>query len=96
MQIFLNKFGSILMSRDAGREAIISLQNSLDAVSKDETVEVDFTGVNVFSPSWGDEVLGGLSKRFGDRVVLRNTTNLSVKESLELLEKIHGHKFRHV
>jgi len=94
MRISLSKFGSTLMSRDAGREAFSVLQPTLEQVSSTEPIEVDFGGINVFSPSWGDEVLGGLLKRFDDRVILYNTQNLSVKESLELLEKIHGHKFR--
>ena len=94
MRISLSKFGSTLMSRDAGREAFAVLQPTLEQIQPDEKVEVDFAGVNVFSPSWGDEVLGGLLQRFGDRIVLHNTSNLSVKESLELLEKIHKHTFR--
>ena len=83
------------MSRDAGREAFLSLQPALQSVSASEPVEVDFARVQVFSPSWGDEVLGGLATLFKDRVVLHHTENLSVKESLSLLEKIHGHKFKH-
>lgn len=94
MRISLAKFGSTLMARDAGREAFNALQSTLEQIKSDEAVEIDFVGVNVFSPSWGDEVLGGLLRRFDDRIILYNTSNLSVKESLELLEKIHGHKFR--
>lgn len=84
------------MSRDAGREAFAVLQPTLERVPSDELIEIDFAGVNVFSPSWGDEVIGGLLQRFGDRIVLHNTSNLSVKESLELLEKIHHHTFKQV
>jgi len=94
MRISLSKFGSTLLSRDAGREAFAALQPTLENITPEEKIEVDFEGVKVFSPSWGDEMLGGLAKRFKDQVILLNTQNLSVKESLELLESIHGHKFK--
>lgn len=94
MRITLAKFGSTLMSRDAGREAFLALQPRLQSISAAEPIEVDFAGVQVFSPSWGDEVLGGLAALFKDCIVLYNTENLSVKESLSLLEKIHGHTFK--
>jgi len=94
MRIALKKFGTTLTSRELGREAFLAFQPTLESVSADEIIEVDFTGVQVFSPSWGDEMLEGLEEKFPGRVVLYNTDNLSVKESLELLEKEHGRKFR--
>lgn len=94
MRINLIKFGSRLSSREAGREAFLAIQPTLEQVSETEQVEVDFTGVEAFSTSWGDEMLGGLSKRFGNRLALKVTDNPSVKISLELLEKINGRKFK--
>jgi len=51
---------------------------------------VDFEGVVTFSPSWGDETLTPLFKRYGGKMILKNTQNLSVKATLELLQQIQA------
>lgn len=93
MTIELKKFGLTLTSRDDGREARAAFQPSLQAVAADEKIEVDFSGVNTLSPSWGDEFLTPLLKTFGHRLILANTSNPSARATLDLLEKIHGLKF---
>ena len=87
MVIELKKFGTTLISRQAGREAFAAFQPALRAVPPDEKLEVDFDGVLTLSPSWADEFLTPLIKEFGDRVILRTTDNPSVKATLEILEK---------
>jgi len=93
MTIYLKKFGTLLSGRMLGKEAFSAFLPSLKNVKNNEKIEVDFEGVDVFSPSWGDEFLGSLLKKFGDRVVLKNTKNPSVKTTLEFLEKINKIKF---
>lgn len=93
MTIYLKKFGTLLSGRMLGKEAFSAFLPSLKDVKNDEKIEVDFEGIDVFSPSWGDEFLSSLLKRFGDRVVLKNTENPSVKTTLEFLEKINKVKF---
>lgn len=93
MIIELKKFGVTLTSREEGREAFAAFKPSLSAIRNNESVEVVFTGVNTFSPSWGDEFLAPLIKQFGDRLILVDTTNLSVGATLDMLEKIHNIKF---
>ncbi len=77
----------------SGKEALAAFQPSLKGVRNDEKVEVDFEGVDVFTPSWGDEFLSPLFERFGDRLTLKNTENLSVQASLKMLEKVHSKNF---
>lgn len=77
-----------------GKEAFAAFLPSLKDVSADEKIEVDFDGVEVFSPSWGDEFLGSLINKFGERVVLINTSNPSVKTTLRFLENINKTKFK--
>lgn len=89
MRIELKKFGTTLISRQNGREAFAALQSQLTALNKDENLELDFEGVITFSPSWGDEFLSPLVRRYNSRLVLMNTRNPSVKATLELLEKIN-------
>lgn len=93
MNIFLEKFGTTLISRQTGREAFSAFKPSLKEVQPNERVEVDFKGVITFSPSWGDEFLRPLIETYKDNVVLKNTENPSVKATLEILEKVGDMKF---
>jgi len=94
MKILLNKFGTILISRQAGREAFAAFQHQLKMVQESENLEIDFNGVITFSPSWGDEFLSPLLKRYQDRLMLINTSNPSVVATLEILEKINDKSFK--
>jgi len=93
MTIYLKKFGNLLSGRMLGKESFSAFLPYLKDVKDNKKIEVDFEGVDVFSPSWGDEFLGSLLERFGDRVVLKNTENPSVKTTLDFLEKINKVKF---
>ena len=93
MTIYLKKFGTTLVSRQAGREAFAALQPQLKNLKENENLELDFDGVITFSPSWGDEFLSPLLKQYGKRFILINTDNISVKATLELLEKISNYEF---
>lgn len=83
----------MLISRQSGREAFAALQTQLRELTGNETLEIDFEGVITFSPSWGDEFLSPLVRQFKEKLVLKNTDNLSVKTTLELLEKINEVNF---
>ena len=60
MRIQLSKFGNMLISRPAGREAFLILQSSLvKNLKEDDPIELDFNGVDVLtlfafsSENWG-------------------------------------------
>jgi len=93
MTIFLKKFGTTLLGRQSGKEALAAFLSSLEEIKDDEKVEVDFEGVITFTPSWGDEFLSPLLDRFKDRLVLKNTENSSVQATLRMLERVHNTKF---
>ena len=93
MTIYLKKFGTTLNSRQFGKEALAAFKPSLKEIKKDEKVVIDFEGVVTFTPSWGDEFLGFLHNRYKNRLILKNTDNLSVQASLEMLEQIYQDKF---
>lgn len=93
MNIALQKFGTTLISRQTGREAFAALQSSIKDISTSENIEIDFNGVITFSPSWGDEFLTPLLREYGDKLILKNTQNLSVQATLEILEQINKRKF---
>lgn len=90
MLIALKKFGTTLVSRQAGSEALKALQNQLRDVASSEDLEVDFEGILTLSPSWGDEFLTPLSEQFGKRLVLLPSDNLSVQATVRLLEEIRN------
>lgn len=94
MKIDLKKFGNILTSRQMGKEAYLAFNPNLQDVTENEEIEIDFSGVDVFSPSWGDEFLTPLIGRFGERVILSNTKNPSVEATLELLKELEGKHFK--
>lgn len=94
MTIKISKFGYVLTSRQAGKNAYAAFLPTLSEIKKGEEVVVDFAGVNTFSPSWGDEFLTPLYEKFGDAVALTNAQNPSVSLTLETLEGIHGYQFK--
>ncbi len=93
MRIALKKFGTTLISRQSGKEALSAFQATLAALKSDEHLIVDFDGVITFSPSWGDEFLTPLLNQFGDRLLLLPTHNPSVVMTIQLLEKTQNKKF---
>jgi len=94
MRVELKKFGTTLISRQAGKEALAAFRSVLAQVKPNEILEVDFSGVITFSPSWGDEFLTPLLNQFGDRFVLLPSDNPSVRITIELLEKTQNKKFK--
>ena len=87
MKIELKKFGEILISRPAGREAFLAMSAYLTkGLDKAETIEIDFSGVKVLTPSWADEVITKIAERFTD-VKLLNTENATVQATLKTLRE---------
>lgn len=87
MKIELKKFGEILISRPAGREAFLALSAYLTkGLDKNEAIEIDFSGVKVLTPSWADEVITKIAERF-ENVKLLNTENATVQATLKTLRE---------
>lgn len=85
MRIALSKFGPMLVSRPAGRDALLAASAYLKPASNDEPIELDFTNVHVLTPSWADEFITGLRTKYGARVVLLHSDNPSVKLTLDVI-----------
>ena len=85
------QFGTSLVSRPAGREAFAALDaNILRQLPKDERIEIDFTELDVLTPSWAEEFFPKLRAEYGDRVVLLPSTNPSVQLTLETIGQSPG------
>ncbi len=90
MRLFIQKFGRILTSRPAGRDAFMSAKAYLLYLKKpDEKLILDFEGVDVLGPSWADEFITPLKELYGIiNIEYANSENESVKASLAILEEI--------
>ena len=85
MRIELRKFGEVLTSRPAGKEAFAAIRPTLDPNA--DVAEVDFTGIVSLSPSWADEFFTALKNMYGEKVKYLPTDNSSVIETLKILEE---------
>ena len=88
MKIFVKKFGNVLTSRQSGREAYAAFRMTLNELSKNDELILNFEDVDVLSPSWADEFLTPLLQDLGQRLSLTHTENASVKLTIEVLEGI--------
>lgn len=87
MRIELKKFGDLLVSRPAGREAYLAMEAYLiRGLKEDETIEIDFSGVKALAPSWADEVVTKIAEKFKN-VKLLNTENVTVQATLKILRE---------
>lgn len=87
MKIEIRKFGELLVSRPAGREAFLVMKSYLKPADAAEPIELDFAGVQVMTPSWLDEVLQGLKAEYGERVRCLPSDNPTVIESLKAIRE---------
>lgn len=86
MIIDMRKFGDILNSRPAGREAFLAFRPKLlHDLKADETILVDFEGVKVLTPSFADEFITPLIEQYPGKISLQNTHNITVRKTLEFL-----------
>lgn len=82
----------MLISRPAGREAWLVMQSSLiKNLDENELIEIDFSGVEVLTPSWADEIITMLAEKFKN-IKLLNTENESVQATLKTLRDYSGLK----
>lgn len=86
MKIHLKKFGELLISRPAGKEAYLAAK-AYTLPTSQETIQIDFEGVKVLSPSWGDEFITALKNDFPGKVEFLHTENASVKATLKILNE---------
>lgn len=84
MRINLVKFGKVLISRPAGKEAFLAIRPTLDPNA--DMVEIDFSGIISLSPSWADEFFSELKSMYGGKVKYLPTDNKSVIETLKILD----------
>lgn len=83
MRIELKKFGRVLTSRPAGKEAFLAIRPTLDPSA--DIIEIDFSGVISLAPSWADEFFTALKAMYGERIKYLSSDNPSVVETLKII-----------
>lgn len=83
----MKKFGDILTSRPAGKEAYLSARAYILPKESNEEIILDFEGVKVLAPSWGDEFISKVIENYPGNVLFDHTENLSVQATLKILKK---------
>jgi len=91
MTIEIKKFGDILVSRPAGREAYLAAAAYLlKDIKEGEEIIIDFAGVKVLTPSWADEVITKLARSYKLKII--NAENPTVKSTFKILREYSGLK----
>lgn len=85
MKIELKKFGIVLTSRPAGKEAFAAIRPILKPDEK--KILIDFDGIISLSPSWADEFFSALRNMYGNKVKFLPSNNISVIETIKIIEK---------
>ena len=84
MNVQIKKFGDILISRPAGKEAFHMAKSYIfDSLTFDEPINLDFENVKVLTPSWADEFITGIKTNYKNNINYLNTQNESVSASLK-------------
>jgi len=87
MTIEMIKFGPLLISRPAGKDAWLGIQARLRGLPPQEEIVLDFHGVTVLTPSWMDEFLTPMKETF-TKVSFRNIDSQVIEETLTFLESL--------
>ena len=90
MIIFLKKFGKVLTSRSAGREAFMAIRPNLDLNAK--IIEIDFSEIISLGPGWADEFFTALKNMYQERLKYLPSDNMSVIETLKILGETLNNK----
>jgi hypothetical protein len=84
MILDVSNFGDFLMSRPAGREAVLMAKAYVfNGLNETDDIILDFNGIKVLAPSWADEFITGLKSEYKNKIQYINTENPSVKASLK-------------
>ena len=83
MIIEMKKIGTILNSRPAGREAFLRIVQIINGSNLNEKIQLDFSSVDILTPSFADEMLRLLKEKYPGRVEIVHLTSPAAKETLE-------------
>ncbi len=78
MIIQMSKFNTVLNGRPAGREDFLRIAQIVNGSAEKDNVILDFSGVEVLTPSYADELLQGLRGKYGsEKVDISNVSDIA-------------------
>ena len=85
----MQKFGVLLNSRPAAREASLRLIQLINGAGSKEGVVLDFDGVEILTPSYADELLRSLKEKYGSsKVLVENANTEAVRSTLDAIQEL--------
>lgn len=88
MIILMSKFNTVLNGRPAAREAALRIQQIVNGSADKEGVVLDFSGVEVLTPSYADELMRTLNEKYGSEKVIITNTSKAVAETFQAVMKL--------
>ena len=83
MILEMKKFGEILNSRSAGREAVLRVKQIVNGSKDVDEIVLNFDKVEILSPSFADEFIKGIKNEYPDKqIIIAGTKNNSVIQSV--------------
>lgn len=86
MILEVKKFGEVLSSRSAGREAALVTLSYFAKNHDDKGLEIDFKDVLVMTPSWLSEFVQTLQEKSTLQIKFLESENPSVVSSIEMIQ----------
>lgn len=89
MKLLMEKFGKVLLSRPAGREAALAALAYSIPKEDNEIINLDFSSVDVLTPSWTDEFLQTLTEQIPkERINIIEGENASVQMTMRTIREL--------
>lgn len=83
MIIQMSKFNTVLNGRPSAKEAASRIQQIVNGSADHEDIILDFTEVQVLTPSYADELLRTLREKYGVNKIKIINTSKAVAETLK-------------
>ena len=88
VRVEMKKFGTLLNSRPAGREAALRIFQIVNGYNKDEDMILDFKGVEILTPSFADELINMLYEKYQNRKIkLENQETATVQDTIKSIQE---------
>jgi hypothetical protein len=90
MILEMKKFGVILNSRSAGREAVLRVKQIINGFKDVDEIVLDFNEVEILTPSFADEFIKGVKNQYPAKEVkiINTEKNPVIKDTLKQLNLI--------
>lgn len=81
------KFGTLLNSRPAAKEAFLRMVQMINGAGASEGIVLDLSGVEILTPSYADELLHNLRDKYGsEKITIESTETEAVRATLKALK----------